>query len=465
MKQTSDVIIVGGGVSGLSTAYFLAARGIRSTIVERASCVGGLIRTDFIAGCRLEAGPDSFLAAKPAVTELAADLGDLSNQVIGSNDDARRVFIVRQGRLVPLPKGMVMMVPAEWGAVISSQLFSARTKLSFGAEIFSSPRQRSEDVSVEEFIGDHFAREVLEYVAEPLLAGVYGGESRQLSAASVLPRFLAYERKYGSLIRGVRHERRETPRDKSLFLSFRDGMQSLTDALSQSIAGCATVLHAEATAIERTLKSLRVKAGEQELESDQVVLAGPSHMSARLLESAAPLLAAELVAVPYSSCVLVTLVYERAALDHPLNGFGFLVPRAERRTIAAATWVSTKFPSRAPSHLAVLRAFIVDPEATSLLGAAEHDLVLRVRADLERFMGIEVNPVLSNVCSWPKSMPQYVVGHERRRGRIGELLREVPGLHLAGGAYQGVGIPDCIRLAEETANHIAGGRAAKQPSF
>ena len=242
------VAIVGGGVSGLATAYYLARRGIDSTLIEKSNRLGGLIRTDLLEGCRLEAGPDSYLAAKPEVSELAVELGDLGQQIIPANEAARRVFIVRSGRLVALPRGMSMMVPGEQWPALTSELFSFETKLRFLREPFSPRRERPQDFSVGELVSEHFGRELLEYVADPLLAGVYGGDAAHLSAESVLPRFVEYERRYGSLIQGVRRDKIAVPQ-KGLFHSFRDGMQSLTDSLAQAVEGSATFVYGEATAV------------------------------------------------------------------------------------------------------------------------------------------------------------------------------------------------------------------------
>jgi oxygen-dependent protoporphyrinogen oxidase len=444
------VIIIGAGVSGLATAYFLGQLGIRSVLIEKSSRLGGLIQTDRLEGCLLEAGPDSYLAAKPAVTELAAELPDLKEQLVGSNDAARHIFVVRNSKLVPMPQGMVMMVPGDWSSALSSPLFGAKTKLRFLTETLLRPRTRQDDFSVGEFIADHFGSELLDYVAEPLLAGVYGGHAASLSAPSVLPRFVGYERTYGSLIRAVHRERRNAPHQGSLFLSFRDGMQALTDALAQH----ASVVYSEAKRIEYPDGKWRVHYGQTSMDVDDLVLACPAHAAASLLEDVSPTLASELAGIPYSSAILVTLVYERSNAAHPLDGFGFLVPQAERRTIAAATWVSTKFPSRIRSDLVALRAFIVAEKAAQLLDAPEPDLIALVRSDFAYFMGMEIAPRFSTVHAWPKSMPQYVVGHAKRLRRIAESLQELPGLHLTGNAYDGVGIPDCVRLAKETAKQI-----------
>jgi oxygen-dependent protoporphyrinogen oxidase len=217
---TERVLILGGGVSGLATAYFLSRCGIPSTIVEKTTRTGGLIKTDCIEGCRLEAGPDSFIATKPAVRELADELPGLHDQIIGSNDAARRIFVARNGKLLPMPKGMVMMVPAEWEPLQQSELLSEEAKRRIDLETSMKPRERQEDISVGQLVNEHFGSEVLEYLTEPLLCGVYGGDSENLSAESVLPRFVGYERKYGSLVKGVQHELRDKPKNGgSLFLS------------------------------------------------------------------------------------------------------------------------------------------------------------------------------------------------------------------------------------------------------
>lgn len=454
----ASVIIVGGGISGLATAYFLGKRGIRSTLIEKANRLGGLIKTDLIEGCQLEAGPDSYIASKPAVTELARELGDLENQIIGSNDERRRIFVVRGGKLVAMPKGMVMMVPGRWMPVLRSELFSIKTKLRFLQETLSAPRKRTEDVSVETFVNDHFGSEVLDYVTEPLLSGIYGGDPSNLSVESVLPRFFRYERAYGSLIRGLRHEHSQKSPGKSVFLSFAGGMQTLTDSLATASAGSMDVVRGEAAQVERSGPKWLVKVGDDWTRTDQVVLACPAHVCSHLLESAELALASKLAEIPYSSAILVTFAYERSNLRHGLDGFGFLVPRIERRSLAAATWISTKFPSRVPPETVALRAFIVGGEAEQLLDRPSPSVAELVQAEFARLMGIDQRPLFHTVHVWPKSMPQYVVGHARRRLHISQALDRCPGLYLVGNAYDGVGVPDCVQMAKQTANRIIAAR-------
>ena len=454
-NPSPKVAIIGGGISGLATAFFLSRKGLRPTLIEKTSRLGGLIKTDLAGGCELEAGPDSFIAAKPAVAELAAELG-IENRIIGSNDERRRIFIKRGGKLVQLPQGMAMMVPGNLRAAFQSRLFGARTKLRFLREIVSAPRPREADISIQDFVLDHFSAEMLWYVTEPLLTGVYGGDSAHLSAASVLPRFLEYELKYGSLIRGVRSEQARTSAQKGgLFRSFSGGMQTLVDGLAREIDGRVDLRTEEATAVTRTATGWNVLCANESVTADHVVLACPAHVNSRLLEASAPELSSRLAAIPYTSAILVTLVYERSELDHPLDGFGFLVPRLERQAIAAATWVSTKFPSRAPANRAVLRAFIVGDQAAALIDSSDDELTGLARGEFRRTMGIHPAPLFSTVYRWPKSMPQYVVGHAKWRNAVMAGLSQTPGLHLCGNAYDGIGIPDCVRLARQTADLIA----------
>jgi len=291
-------------------------------------------------------------------------------------------------------------------------------------------------------------------LTEPLLSGVYGGDAAQLSARSVLPRFVEYERKYGSLIKAAQGERGEAERKQSFFLSFRCGMQTLIEKLRESLDGSAVRLRTAVEKISPGKNCWHVQTQGERIEASEVVLACPAHASSKLLAELDPALASELGAIPYSSAILVTLLCQRESFGHPLNGFGFLVPRPERKTIAAATWINTKFPSRVAPGFAAIRVFIVDPEATLYLKTPEAELISSVRADLRRFMGIVSDPVYAQVFPWPQSMPQYVVGHGQRCGRILSLLERWPGLHLVSNYFDGVGIPDCVRLAEKAAHYI-----------
>lgn len=450
--STAEVAVIGGGVSGLATCYFLSQRGIQTTLIEKSGRLGGLIQTDRIGGCDLEAGPDSFVAAKTSVAALAHELG-IAGSIIGSNDSARRIFFKKNGKLVPMPKGMSMMVPTEFRSALTSPLFSRATKLRFLRERVMAPQERSGDVSVQQFVSEHFGPAMVEELAEPLLSGVYGGDAAHLSAVSVLPTFVEYERKYGSLIQGVQAAGK-TKREGSLFLSFAGGMQTLTDTLVSAIGSAVGIRFQNARRVVPTAAGWRVDLDETTIDASQVVLACPAFAAAQLVSEASSPLSAALEAIPYSSALLVMLVYDRETLGHPLDGFGILIPRNERRHLAAATWVSTKFPSRTPGNRAALRAFIVGEDAERLMHEPESVLVSIAREEFKTLMGIQAEPLLTTVHRWPQSMPQYIVGHQAVCATIDAALSELPGLHICGSAYSGVGIPDCIRLARQIASKI-----------
>jgi len=450
------VLIVGGGLSGLTTAFYLGKAGIRSAIIEKAGRLGGLIKTDHIEGCDLEAGADSFISTKPAMAQLAEDLGSgMREQIIGSNDAGRRIFVVRDGKLTPMPKAMSMMVPGEWGPALRSPLLSTSAKLTLVRETFMQPRTREGDFSVGDLIGDHFGAEMLETITEPLLVGVYGGDSASLSARSVLPRFVGFEERYGSLIRGVRQSVKQAPQEGSLFQSFQGGMQTLIDALTHSVQQHTSFIHDEVTRVERSEGGWRVRFGGQSISSKQVVLACPAWAAAKLLAEIAPAAATELEAIPYSSAILAMLVFNKAELGHPLNGFGFLVPRKEQHTISAATWVNTKFPSRVAPELAALRGFVVGRKAEEMAQASDAQIAEAVELDFGRLMGVKAKRVFQTVYKWARSMPQYVVGHAARVSRLHAAMLPHKGLTLTGNYFDGVGMPDSIRCAKEAAKHIA----------
>ena len=449
-----SVVIIGGGISGLSTAFYLGRRGIETTLVEPSSRLGGLIQTNVVSGCRLEAGPDSFIATKPAVQQLAQHLG-IADEVIGSNDAERRVFIVRHGELVPMPNGMVMMVPTDIEAALASPLFGHNSKQRFLSEENTLAVERSGDFTIRELVESHFGTEALEYVTEPLLTGVYGGDPGQLSARSVLPRFVEYERVYGSLIRGARQEKRAA-QPGSLFLSFAKGMEQLVTLLAERIRPHTAIVHDCCIAIEHgSAAGYTVRCEQQVLQAADVIVTTPAHVAVDLLAPLDESVAVDLAAIPYSSAILGTLLFKKESFDHPLNGFGFLVPRPERKLVAAATWTNTKFPSRVASGLVALRVFVVDSEAGLNNNLPDHELTRLILDDLRRLMGISATPVHAALHRWPRSMPQYVVGHGDRIGRLQERLAGLPGIHIASNYLDGIGIPDCVRWGLRCADELS----------
>lgn len=449
------VVIVGGGISGLSAAYYLAKAGISSTIVERRGRLGGVIQTERAEGCVIEAGPDSFLAAKPWAMDLIRDLG-LAGDVIASNDHLRVTYVVKGGRLKPLPEGLMMMVPTRILPLAFSPLLSWKTKLRMGLEWFRRPAGvPPEDRSVADFIEDHYGKEAVEYLAEPLLAGVYGGDPERLSVASVLTRFVELERKYGSLTKGVLAVRSNSALRSAgateLFRTLKNGLGQLVEAITAAAGGYFTVVRGN---VEAVTPGWQVRIDGEWRAADHVILAAPAYEAASVLAGTAPELSRLLGEIEYSSSMTVALGYNRAELGHPLNGFGFLVPKKERKRLVACTWVGTKFSHRVPEDRAVLRCFFGGTDDSALRDSDEV-ITAAAREELETLMGVNAVPRFVRIARWPRSMAQYTVGHQARIERIESLVRRMPGLYLAGNAYTGIGIPDCVRMGKAAAEAIA----------
>lgn len=425
--------IIGGGITGLSCAYYLGKLGVDATVFDPKP--GGTIGTIDIEGCILETGPESWLATKPWAEELIRELG-LGDEILGSNDAQRRTFVLRNGEFLTLPEGLQMVAPTKALPVLKSQLFGWPTKARMGLEVFRNPTTLP-DRSVSDFVADHFGPEAVEYLAEPLLAGVYGGSPDNLSAPSVLPKFVEYEQRYGSVVVGALRDRRPSS-GQSIFNSMRSGMGTLIGAL----LGRVRVINQK---VDRMTPGWTLFAAGEGFEFDQVVLACGANHSAGLLAQISPELARLMTSIPYTGSSIFTFGYRRDDVPHPLDAFGFLVPRRERRAIMACTWLGTKWSGRVPPGKAVFRCFSTDPNA-------EQDTVQR---ELHSLMNISSAPLFAIAHRWPDSMPQYTVGHSARVAEIETRVEETPGLHLAGNAYRGIGIPDCVRSARVTANSIS----------
>jgi oxygen-dependent protoporphyrinogen oxidase len=457
-----EVIVIGGGISGLSTAYYLAQGGVAPTIVESRPRLGGVIQTEQVEGCTLEAGPDSFLSIKPAALDLIRELG-LAGQVIGSNDHLRVTYVRKRGRLVPLPDGLMMVAPTRVLPLLTTALLSWRTKLRMGMELLRAPQAKTGDESVAEFVEEHYGAEAVDYLAEPLLSGIYGGDPRALSVTAVLPRFVELASRYGSLTRGVLAERAKAMQARAsapappLFQTLEGGLGQLVGAIVRSIGGKVEVRQARAETVERAGTGFRVRADGGWLPAGRLVVACEAHSAATLLGAVDGRVAELLGAVPYSSSMTVALGFDAADFARPPAGFGFLVPRKERRRLVACTWVATKFAHRAPEGKIVARCFLGGTQDAGILEETDEVVLAAALYELREIAGVTAQPRFWRIARWPRSMAQYAVGHPRRVAELEARVAAIPGLYLAGNAYHGIGVPDCIRMGKAAAAAILAG--------
>jgi len=479
------ILVVGGGITGLASAYELTVHApeIETLLVEERERLGGNVLTVRRDGFLLDGGPDSFLRTKPAAAELCRELG-LGDELVEPLPSASRVYVVHSGELVPLPAGMALAVPTRLRPLMDSPLLGWWGKLRILGDLFiETPAEEASDQSVAAFLLRHFGRQATERLAGPLLGGIFAGDIEHLSMRSTFPQLIEIERRHGSLIRGLfaaesrraqsaateRLSVRDDPLDPrnlvdlvrwlqrarrapvSPFMSLRRGMGTLVDALAHR-------LPARAVNTQVGLRELRrcsdarwealLSDGRRE-RFDAVVACLPAHAAARVLGTDP--VKAELSAIPYVSTATVFFAVDNSRLKRPLDGSGFIVPRSEGRLLAS-TWVSSKWPNRAPEGMALVRVFLGGAREPQLLGTSgDDDLVAIATAELERLLGPLGSVLFTQVFRWPLANPQPLVGHRDRVARVRDWLAAAPGVYLAGSAYEGVGISDCIRQGRSAA--------------
>jgi protoporphyrinogen/coproporphyrinogen III oxidase len=455
------IAIIGGGISGLSAAFALekhrqVGAPLEYVLFETSSRFGGVLVTECVDGCLVEAGPDSFLTEKPWASDLCREV-DLGDQLIGSNDADRKTYILVKGKLVVMPDGLMFMVPTKITPTVLSPLFSARAKMRMAREWFHPPRKADADETVASFVERHYGSEMVDRLADPLLSGVYGGEASQLSVRAVLPRFAEMEAQYGSLGRAMLAARKKVALAskapaKPLFTSLKDGMQQLVDGVVSRVPASALHTNSSVQRIQRQDGGWVVSAGYASDQFDAIIVATPAQAAAELVGMASTDLASELRGIQYTSSVTVNLGYDRSVRASLPPGFGFLVPRSEGKRMLAATFVHNKFPHRAPEDRALLRCFIGGARNEQVLQAPDEEVVRIVREDLRQIIKLKAEPLFTRVHRWKGAMAQYGVGHLERLQRIESLLLQLPGLALAGNGYRGIGVPDCVRSGTEAAN-------------
>jgi protoporphyrinogen/coproporphyrinogen III oxidase len=475
------IAIVGGGIAGLAAAYELqkaraAGTAIEYTLFEERPRLGGSLASETINGAVLERGPDSFLTEKPAAAELCRELG-LGGELIPSNDAARKTYIITRNRLVPLPDGLMFLVPTKLMPTAMTRLFSLRTKVRMGLELLHPPRPNDGDESVAALVERHFGREAVDRLADPLLSGIYGGDSTQLSAQAVLPRLVEMETKHGSLTRGMLAAHRKMhamanqrgasgqagsgSAARPIFTALRGGMQQLVDAIAGRLDATSIRIATPVSRIEKTAQGWRVTAGGKSEDFDALIVAAPAWAAGELLKPVDAALGGDLGGIPYSSSITVNLVYDDAKIGALPEGFGFLVPAIEGRAMLACTFAHRKFLGRTPPGKAVFRAFLGGMNRGEMLAQTDADILATVRREMSEILGAkifgaETEPEFAQVTRWPRAMAQYSVGHKERMGRVHARVAALPGLRLVGNAYDGIGVPDCIRLGRKAAQELAG---------
>ncbi len=468
------IAIVGAGVAGLAAAYELEQARQQGAeldyeLYESAPRLGGVISSRVEEGTVLEHGPDSFLTEKPAAIELCRELG-LGDQLLGSDDNQRRTFILVGRRLVPLPDGLMFLVPTRLLPTLTTPLFDPLTKLRMGLEYMAMgwlhrARPGGQDESVASLVRRHYGQVVVDRLADPLLSGIYGGDAEQLSAQSVLPAMVRLESEYGSLTRGMLAARRKQHaaakhashgQRRTLFTTLRGGLQQLVDALVERLDPARLHPNVKADLLSLDASGWRLRFTDHPTERfDAVILATPAWAAARLVREVHGPMSQELAAVPYSSSITVNLVYDESEIPPLPPGFGFLVPAVERRAMLACTFVHRKFPGRTAPGKAVLRCFAGGMRGESMMEESEETIVRHMREDLRGILGIACEPRAIEARRWPRSMAQYSVGHAARITRIRDYASALPRLHLIGNAYDGIGISDCIRLGRAAAAALA----------
>jgi oxygen-dependent protoporphyrinogen oxidase len=445
------VVIVGAGIAGLAAAWELAQRGAKPLVLERSARAGGVILTEQVDGFVIDAGPDALLIQKPAAIALCRELG-LGGRLFPTLQP-RTAFVLRKGRLIPLPEASVFGLPTRIGPFVRTRLFSLPGKLRMGCELFVPARRDGADESIGSFIRRRFGAEAVDYLAEPLLAGIHAGDVNRLSMQSTFPRLAQIERTHGSVLRGLASTP-SVPSADGAFLSLPGGIGELAATLVQRLPADTIQYGAEVRSITGPGPYALHLADGQTLTSRSVIVAAPAWAAAAMLAGVDPLLARLCAEIEYASSAIAVFGLRRDQVRHPMQGSGYVVPRVERRRVMAATWVTSKWPHRAPEGHALLRAFLggaADPDATR---HSDEAIAAAAFSELSEVLGINGDPLVTRVYRWPNGSAQHTVGHVERMKAIDERLAAFSGLDVTGSGFRGSGIPDCVADGRMTAARL-----------
>jgi protoporphyrinogen/coproporphyrinogen III oxidase len=463
------IIVVGGGIAGLAAAHRIIelnrqrSLGLEVILLEASPRLGGSIATEHIGDFIVEAGPDSFITEKPWALSLCERLG-LTSRLVSTQPAHQKIYIVHNGRLEPLPEGFFLLAPTRFWPFVQTPLFSWGGKLRMAAEIFLPRGATNGDESLGAFVRRRFGAEALDRVAQPLIGGIYAADPDKLSLSATMPRFKEMERSRRSVILSMVSDQRRRARDReigsgarwSLFVTLAGGMQELVVAIANRLPKESIRLSYPATNVtyDETKRTWRVSAAGEALDTDGLVLATPAFGTGDLLGLIGSDASKELKQIAYASSVTLSVAFRQKDFPRPLDSFGFVVPAVERRKIMACTFSSLKYPGRAPDGHVLLRVFIGGSLQAELFQDDDATMEKNVRAELSSLLGVRAAPLFSRIWRHPNSMPQYHIGHEARIERIEAQLSKFPNLALAGSAYHGVGIADCVRTGEEAAERV-----------
>lgn len=454
MSIDCDVVIAGAGISGLTTAFQLMRQGLRVEVIEAASRAGGVIGTECANDVLYERGPNSILDTSPLIGHLIDALGIASERLEMDAACSRR-YIVRSGRLVALPTSAA--------AFLTTPLFSTRAKMRLLCEPFLARGADGAEESVAQFVARRLGREILDYAIEPFVAGVYAGDAEALSLIAAFPRLHALEQRYGSLIKGQirgareRSQQEERSRHSAASFSFRAGMQTMTNALARAVSVrlSSKVLNVRRCDDGAWLVAVQIDGGVAHVKSRAVVLAVPAYEAAPLTHPYSPAAARALAEIPYAPVASVTSVYSREHVSHPLDGYGFLAPRVERRRILGTLFSSSMFEHRSPADKVLVTTFVGGQRDPQLVGLPDDEIMRVIREELSDLIGARGSAHACAVSRWPRAIPQYVLGHLERIRFAHDAELASPGLFLCASYRGGVAVGDCIKSAHACATAVA----------
>ncbi len=467
-KEVRTIVVVGGGITGMAAAYTVqqkarqTGQAVRFVLVEASQRLGGKIISERVDDFLVDGGPDCFIRQKPWASDLCLELG-LGDQLIGTNDKQRKVYVLNHGKLAPLPDGVMLIIPTRFMPFVTSTLISWPGKIRMGMDLFIPRRKDDEDESVGSFVRRRLGTEALDKIAEPLMSGIHVSDPEKQSVLATFPRFRNIEKKHGSLIKGMLAQRRTHTASQqpaapskvpaSMFVSLQGGLGQMVDSLAAALTDGQVLCGVKVSRLERQPAGdyqVTLDNGEQ-IAAEAVILAAPAYVSSELVQEVAPQAAREMAAIRYVSTATVSVAYRKADIHKPFVGHGLVIPKKENREISACTWTSLKFNHRAPEDYLLLRCFVGGPGQEERVDLSDAAMLELVKRELKALLKIDAEPQMARIYRWHKANPQYEVGHLDRVKAMHAGLETSPGLYAAGSAFDGVGVPDCVHQGQEAA--------------